>query len=303
MTATKRLWILLPLGLGLAGVMLVIRVSFVDTTLFFPEDFDVLIIVFGLTLAISAAVMLILKELMDRLRQYSVARVRQETLAEHHRFLRRLDHELKNPLTALLAGLGALAMTLNDDNQRQIVRTLETEAQRLSKLVADLRKLAELETLPLETRTIDVFTFFADVMAIEEERVDLDDRVFSLKLPAADDGPLTLIGDQNLLLLAIHNLLDNAFKYTRANDYICLEVARDQDELLIAVKDTGVGIEPDEQPLVWEELYRGRDTENISGSGVGLALVKAIVDRHYGRAELHSQPGQGTTVTVRLPLA
>ena len=298
MTATKRLWLLLPIGLGLAGVMLVIRVSFIDTTLFLSGDLDVLIILFGLSLAIFAAAALILKVLIERLRQYSVERARQETLAEHHRFLRRLDHELKNPLTALRAGLGSLELTLEDENQRQIVRTLETEARRLSKLISDLRKLAELDTLPLDIRA-----FIADVMDIERERIDLDERQFSLKLPSELDELPALIGDQDLLLLAVHNLLDNAFKYTRANDSICLEVSHDQDDLLIIVEDTGVGIDHDELPLVWEELYQARNAENIPGNGIGLALVKAIVERHYGQVDLQSQPGQGTTVTLRLPLA
>lgn len=303
MTATKRLWLLLPIGLGLAGVMLVIRVSFIDTTLFLSGDLDVLIILFGLSLAIFAAAALILKVLIERLRQYSVERARQETLAEHHRFLRRLDHELKNPLTALRAGLGSLELTLEDENQRQIVRTLETEARRLSKLISDLRKLAELDTLPLDIRAIDIRAFIADVMDIERERIDLDERQFSLKLPSELDELPALIGDQDLLLLAVHNLLDNAFKYTRANDSICLEVSHDQDDLLIIVEDTGVGIDHDELPLVWEELYQARNAENIPGNGIGLALVKAIVERHYGQVDLQSQPGQGTTVTLRLPLA
>jgi two-component system, OmpR family, sensor kinase len=301
-TATKRLWFLLPAGLGLAGVMLVIRVSLIDSTLFFSKDLDVLIILFGLSLAIFAAVVLILTVVIERLRQYSVERARQATLAEHHRFLRRLDHELKNPLTALRAGLGSLALTLEDENQRQIVRTLETEAQRLSKLVSDLRKLAELDTLPLDVRAIDIRAFIGDVMDIERERIDLDERLLSLNLPAHVDDLPALIGDQDLLLLAVHNLLDNAIKYTRANDTICLEVLRDQEDLLLIVKDTGFGIDYDELPMVWEELYQGRNAENIPGNGIGLALVKAIVERHFGQVNLQSQPGQGTTVTLRLPL-
>lgn len=302
MSAKKRLWLLLPVGLGLAGVMLVIRVSFIDTALFFPEDIDVLIILSGLSLAIFAAVVLILKELMERLRHYSVERARQETLAEHHRFLRRLDHELKNPLTALRAGLATLALTIRDEGQRGIVHTLEAEAQRLSRLVSDLRKLAEMEMLPLDPQVINVRSFFADVLEIERERIDLNDRQFSLSLPPEQDGLHTLIGDPDLLLIAVHNLLDNAFKFTRAGDRIDLEVVPDQDDILFRVKDTGPGIDPDELSLVWEELYRGRNAADVSGNGIGLALVKAIAERHYGEVELQSSLGEGTVVTLRLPL-
>ncbi|MCZ7544938.1 MAG: HAMP domain-containing histidine kinase [Anaerolineae bacterium] len=303
MTGRKWVWLLLPLGLGLAGVMLLVRVSLIDTALFFPEDLDVLFIVFGLSLAIFAAVGLILRERMEHLRQQSVEQVRQGASAEHRRFVQRLDHELKNPLTALRAGLGTLALTLADENQRQLVQTMEAEARRLSRLVADLRKLAELESAPLDAHLIDLQSFFAEVADLERERIDRDGPHFTLDLAPELGSAPRLIGDQDLLLLAIHNLLDNAFKYTPPEGHVRLRVWIDDEDLVIQVSDTGIGIAEKEIHLVWEELYRGENAKDIPGNGIGLALVKAIVERHYGVTALRSQPGEGTTVTLWLPLA
>jgi two-component system OmpR family sensor kinase len=303
MNNRKWLWILLPAGLGLAGVMLLIRVSFIDTTLLFPEDFDVLIILFGLSLTIFAAITLILKEVMDRLRQQSIERARKETYAEHHRFLQRLDHELKNPLTALRAGMSSLALTLSDESQHQLVQTMEAEVLRLTRLVTDLRKLAELESISLDARAINVRDFFAEVVELEYEHIHSGSRQFILKMQPETLQMSRFIGDQDLLLLAMHNLLDNAFKYTRPGDQVGLYVVVEQGDLVIRVWDTGVGIPHSEAPHVWEELYRGTNTVDIPGSGIGLALVKAIVEHHYGTTHLQSQLNEGTTVTLRLPLA
>jgi len=297
----KWLWALLPLGLGLAGVMLLIRVTLLSTGLFLSRDLDLVLILFGLSLAIFAAMVLIVKEVMDHLRQQSIEQARAEAFAEHLRFLQRLDHEFKNPLTALRAGLGSLALTLPDEGQRQIVQTLDAEAQQLSRLVTDLRKLAELETLPPEFQQFSVADFYAEISELGRERPELRDRQYILYL-APETASLRLVGDPDLLLLAVHNLLDNACKYTRPGDRIELRIYQDEDSLALQMMDTGIGIPAAEVPLVWEELYRGGNTHDIPGNGIGLALIKTIIERHQGSVDLHSQVGQGTTVTLYLPL-
>lgn len=292
--------ILLPAGLALAGIMLLIRVSVIDTTFFLPADLDLLLILLGLSLAIFASMNLVVREVMERLREQSVQQVRAETFAEHRRFLNRLDHEMKNPLTSLRAGLGSLSLTLKDEEQRRLLLTIEAEVRRLSQLVSNLRKLAELETLPLDVHTIETGTFFAEVIELEREQIEAAGREFMLHLP--DQLP-PLIGDQDLLLLALHNLIDNALKYTRPGDQISLHVRVDAEDLVIEIADTGLGIQEAEMALVWEELYRGQTVQAIPGGGIGLALVRAIVELHYGEVTLQSRAGSGTSVVMRLPLA
>ncbi|HMM30017.1 MAG: ATP-binding protein [Chloroflexota bacterium] len=300
MTPRRWLGLLLPAGLALAGVMLVVRVSYVRGILVYPDDLDVLVIIPGLILAIIAALMLILTLALDYRHQRRIERLRQAALAERFRFLRRLDHQLKNPLTALHAGLGSLALTLQDEGQRQTVQMLEQEAHRLSRLIFSLRKLTDLETVPIELEPLDIAEFLREAVDLERERSEFAERRFAARLPPE---PLPRVpADQDLLLLALHNLLDNAFKFTGPGDSITLSARVDEDDLLIQVRDTGVGIPADDLPLVGEELYRGRNTENVPGDGIGLAVVSAIVAHHGGALRLDSALGQGTSVTLRLPV-
>ena len=298
MTPRKWLWLLLPSGLALAGIMLLIRVSYVRSIFIFPDDVDILIIISGLTLAIIVALMLILAQVLQYRHQRRYYELRQAAMAEHFRFLRRLDHQLKNPLTALHAGLASLALTLTDEEHRQMVNTLEAEAQRLRRLIFNLRKLTDLEASPLDVQVIDVAAFLGEVAGLAREWPEYANRRFSVELPT---GTLPkLVGDQDLLLLAFHNLLDNAFKYTSAGDSITLSATIDEAA--------------HSSPRYWD-WYSERGSSSgrrrvvswwqyreYSGDGIGLAVVNAVIALHEGIINLESRLGEGTTVSLRLPL-
>jgi two-component system OmpR family sensor kinase len=112
----------------------------------------------------------------------------------------------------------------------------------------------------------------------------------------------TISGDQDLLFLAVHNLVDNALKFTRPGDTVEMRAFEDGARLVIEVADTGPGIPAAEVAHIWEELYRGQGARGIAGSGLGLALARAIVERHKGQVGLRSREGQGTVFMMRLPL-
>jgi two-component system OmpR family sensor kinase len=288
---------LLPILLGAAGLLLLARVLFISPAILIPADLDVIALVAFLSLATIVAIHMLVRISMSYLRQLSMQRARRETLAEHARFLRRLDHELKNPLTALRAGLKTLSLTALEEQQQQIVKTMETETVRLSRLVADLRKLAELETQPLNLQPLDLANFVTNIVQIEHDRFAAGQRSLTSSIQG---GRTVWVVDEDLLALAVHNLLDNAFKYTQPNDTVHIDITV-QQELTLQVIDSGAGIPPDAIPYIWEELYRAEPVEKISGSGIGLALVKAIVERHNGEVAVESAPGQGTTISLRLP--
>lgn len=288
---------LLPITLGLLGLLLLARVFLTSALILVPEDVDVILLVALLSVAMVIAIHTLVRISMNHLRLRTVQQVRRTMLAEHRRFLSRLDHELKNPLTALRAGLQALVLTDLEEQQRQIVDVLETEALRLSRLVADLRKLADLETQPLDLQRVSITAFVENVIQLERERFEAGERVLTSQVNVTQDGWLV---DEDLLALAVHNLLDNAFKYSRPGDKVCLEVDA-QQELTLRVSDTGIGIPAEVLPHVWEELYRAQPMAAVPGSGTGLALVKAIVEHHEGEVDIQSKVGQGTTVTLRLP--
>jgi signal transduction histidine kinase len=233
----------------------------------------------------------------DRLRQ----RYTLEGVQSRHRFLFRLDHELKNPLTALRAGLANLAETASTDSQRQTITSLEAQTLRLSRLTADLSKLAELESSPLEPARVELAELMKDALALAREHPSARGRRLTLTLPQAPWPLASVLGDRDLLFLALYNLLDNALKFTRQGDTIELRAAEDGSGVVIEVADTGPGIPSTEVPHVWDELYRGEGARGTPGSGLGLPLVRAIAEKHGGHVALRTRPGEGTVVSLRLP--
>jgi two-component system, OmpR family, sensor kinase len=227
--------------------------------------------------------------------------LRREQLAaaeSHRRFIRRLDHEIKNPLTAIRAGLA----NLNSANDGTVVRSVRTQVDRLARLTADLRKLADLESQPIEREKVDLGELLNEVVEQVNEREERLTRQVRLSVPSAPWPPTPVPGDRDLLFLALHNLVDNALKYSRAGDTIELRAFEDGASEVVEVADTGAGIPENELPQVWDELYRGQGARGVPGSGLGLALVRAIVERHGGSVDVRSRTGQGTVFAVRLPL-
>jgi len=221
--------------------------------------------------------------------------LRQEAAAERRRFLGRLDHELKNPLTAIHAGLANL------DGQPATVASIRAQTVRLSRLVADLRKLAELETMPLEEEPVDLAPLLEDVYQAAQDQPKSQGRAITCSLPVAP-WPLPAVqGDADLLFLAFYNLLDNAIKFSQPGDRIELRASESDGAITVDVADTGMGIAPEELPAVWDELFRGQGARGVPGSGLGLSLTRAIIARHSGSVQVRSRPEQGTVVSVRLP--
>jgi two-component system OmpR family sensor kinase len=223
-----------------------------------------------------------------------------QSVDDRKRFLRRLDHELKNPLTAIRAGLVNVVEAPDEAARVDAANTVEAQALRLSRLSADLRKLAELETREIERTPVNVSALLEEAYAIAQDRASAERRL-SLSIPQAPWPLPEISGDQDLLFLAIHNLLDNAIKFTRVNDRVEVRAFEDGSHIVVEVADTGPGIPEDELPFVWDELYRGKGARGVPGSGLGLALVRAIAERHQGQVVLRSRQGQGTVVTLRLP--
>jgi two-component system OmpR family sensor kinase len=230
------------------------------------------------------------------------AQTQAQASEERRRFLRRLDHELKNPLTAIRAGLANLKDAPSEVAQRDALTSVETQVLRISRLVADLRKLAELEIRPLERTPVDVTALLQEAVAVAQDRPEAATRRIALTVPQAP-WPLPHVpGDWDLLFLAVYNLLDNALKFTQAGDRVEVRAFENGSTVAVEVAETGPGILEEDLPHVWEELYRGRSARGVPGSGLGLALVRAIVERHGGRALLRSRAGQGTVFTLILPV-
>ena len=218
----------------------------------------------------------------------------------------RLDHELKNPLTAIRAGLANIeqggGLALASAGTVAAVASVSVQADRIARLVSDLRKLADLETREIETAPVDLTALLDEVAEAVAEIPAARERVIRVTVPRAP-WPLPLVaGDRDLLFIAVQNLVANAVKFSAPGDTVEVRASEDDDALLLEVADTGAGIAADEIGQVWQELARGRAARSLPGTGIGLALVRVIVVRHGGQVAIRSRDGQGTVVGIRLPV-
>jgi len=289
---------LIPLGLGLLAAIYLWFIAKANPIAFLRIDLGSLAFVLGLGLAVLVGAIFYIRLAWEQRRQAVLA----QAADERRRFLRRLDHELKNPLTAIRAGLANLAGSPSEAARQEALDSVEAQALRLSRLAADLRKLAELEIRLVEHSPVDIPALLQEVFTLAQDQPGAGERHLNLTIPQAPWPLPKVSGDPDLLFLAVHNLLENALKFSRPGDTVELHASEDGTSLLIEVADTGPGIPGEEQPHVWEELYRGEAGRGVPGSGLGLALVRAIAERHNGQVSLRSRPGQGTVFTLRLPV-
>ncbi len=295
---------LAPAALGLLLLILTSVGPWPDPILYLRADLGAFALALGLLLTLAALGRIAVARRIETVRRRAVAAARAQAADDRQRFLRRLDHELKNPLTAIHAGLANLdgPDSPGGPGRDGTVRSIDAQTARLGRLAADLRKLADLETRPLERGPVDVTALLEEAVALVEERPDAGSRRVALIVPRAPWPLPTVEGDHDLLFLCLHNLLDNAVKFTAPGDTVEVRGFEDGASVVIEVADTGPGIADADQPFVWEELYRAQAARAVPGSGLGLALVRAVVARHHGTAGLRSRPGQGTVVTLRLPI-
>jgi len=291
------LWGLAPISIGLVIAFVIFTSEDSNPIIYVQADLGTLIIAFGMGISLLVAVVIAILDWAEKFQIDTIIK----SADDRRRFLRRLDQELKNPLTAILAGLANLSISENPNNQITTLKSVQTQVSRLRRLVTDLRKLSDLEVRPLDQSPIDMTELLEDAFNLALEHPGADERNLNLSIPRAPWPLPTINGDRDLLILAIHNLLDNAIKFSHPTDTIEMRAFEDGSSIVIEVADTGPGIPPSDQNHVWEELYRGELARGIPGSGLGLALVRAIVARHEGTITLRSRSGEGTVFTLRLP--
>jgi len=207
-------------------------------------------------------------------------------------------HELRTPLAALQAGLEELRDGLVQPTPEGLAG-LHDQSLRLGRVVADLAELSAVETagLSMHLAVVDLAQIIRDESGLREPQL----RAAELTVTVEPSGPVFVRADADRLHQAIGNLLANAARYCRPGDGVTLTVSVEHGQAVLRVVDTGPGIPPDELPHIFDRLWRGRAAEQVSGSGIGLALVREIVSSHGGTIEATSAPGEGTTITIRLP--
>lgn len=301
----NRRWLLAVLVLFLATILVAYAVSLTalgTKRLSIGVEIDTLVLILGLLVTISVFAVSFARARAISMTEEAVEHAKAQAMDERRRFLRRLDHELKNPLTAIRAGMANLS-SADGDGWSEAKSSVDSQILRLSRLTSDLRKLADLESRELGERSlIDMTELLGEAFEAAEGRPNAQERSMTLTLPQAP-WPLPQVrGDRDLLFLALFNLLDNALKFTGTGDTVEVRAFEDGANVVVEVADTGIGIPEEESRHVWEELYRGHQAQGVPGSGLGLSLVRAIVERHGGQTELRSKMKHGTVITVRLPI-
>jgi len=208
-------------------------------------------------------------------------------------------HELRTPIAVLQAGHEAMLDGLTAPTSDQLT-SLRDEVVRLTRMVDDLQRLASAEAAALQLTMVrrDLAMVAATAAAslvesFESANVTLVERLAKVEV----------LCDPLRMHEVIVNLLTNALKFTPAEGQVTLETRQDDDFGELRVSDTGIGIPPDELPHIAERFFRGQRSAEVAGSGIGLTIVAELVRAHRGTLNFVSQPGQGTIVTITLPLA
>ena len=234
-------------------------------------------------------------------REMQVARLQSD-------FVAAVSHEFRSPLTSIrhLTELLATDRVPDEPARRKFYGVLASESARLQRLVEqllDFRRLGS-RTFRLKREPIDPGSWLRGVAADFRNEITARGRDLELTINGTGGEGQVLIGDHEALSLAVHNLLENAVNYSPDCKTVWLEMTNDGDELRICVRDRGVGIEKHDRKRIFEKFVRGGAADELGtrGTGLGLAMVRQIVEGNGGAVELASEPGRGSTFTIRLPL-
>ncbi|MBO9599601.1 MAG: HAMP domain-containing histidine kinase [Cohnella sp.] len=223
----------------------------------------------------------------------------QENDRSRKEFISNVSHDFQSPLLNIQGYADLLrAQTLTEDDRLAYASIIEAEAKRLSILTKQLLLLTSLDQ---STRRLARSLYSLDqqlkslshkyLWRMEEKGIELYYRT----------TPVQFLGDESLLETVWDNLFTNALKYNKPNGSIRIELEEFQDDVTIVFKDTGIGMKEDELSHVFERFYRADTSRNQEGTGLGLTIVKQIVELHGGSIRLDSKLGEGTQISIRLP--
>lgn len=217
-------------------------------------------------------------------------------------FVSDVSHEIQSPLTSIKGFTQALKhKQLDEPSRMRLLNIIEEESDRLSRLSGDLLQLSTLEYEHLELKSdrysLDeqlrkIVIAFEPQWSVKQVNVELDLQ------------PMTIVADEDKLSQIWTNLISNSIKFTGSGGRITITAAANGDQLVVRIADNGVGVPEEELSHIFKPFYKIDKSRDrlVGGSGIGLSIVKRIVDLHHGQIEASSKPGEGTTFTVWLPL-
>ena len=226
-----------------------------------------------------------------------------KSFSSHQEFIQDISHELRTPLTILK---GELEVTLKklrspEEYEKVLTSSLE-EIGKMSRVIEDLLVLARFDNNQTahEIRRVDLGGILSRVM--DDMKILAEQKNIETLLSRQDD--VILDGDEDQLRRLFVNIIDNAIKYTSRKGKVIVMVNKDGGHAKIVISDTGIGIPADELPYIFDRFYQVAKSRRANrGFGLGLSIARSIVESHRGTILAESQPGQGTTFTVSIPLS
>jgi signal transduction histidine kinase len=211
-------------------------------------------------------------------------------------------HDLRTPVARLRSRAeAALAANADGDGSREALADIVEESDRVASLLTTLMDISEAETgvMRLDRAALDVASVASETVELYEDLAEHRGVSLTNEVPAG----LIVSADRQRLRQVLANVVDNAVKYTGAGGHVSISAREAGGDIAISVADTGSGIAAEHLPRIWDRLYRADGTGTERGLGLGLSLVKAVVEAHGGHADVASEPGHGTTLTIVLPRA
>ncbi|MBN1366710.1 MAG: PAS domain-containing protein [Dehalococcoidales bacterium] len=244
------------------------------------------------------------QKLMETLydKEYKLRHELQQEIEKRDKYVRAIVHELKTPLTAILASGEILEAEINNTTQSSLVSNIRKSSINLENRINELLDLArgEIGTLHIEPKPIDITELIREV---ESETAPLArSKALGLEVVIPDNLPL-VNGDNHRLRWVLLNLLNNAFHYTTEGKVIICAEKYDDYFIQVKVEDTGQGICDDMMPHLFDPYWRNREKDRLSGLGIGLALSKMFIELHEGKIWAENNPQKGASLIFTLPLA
>jgi two-component system sensor histidine kinase KdpD len=214
-----------------------------------------------------------------------------------------VTHEFRSPLTAIKASVTTLISSpaLKPEDRSELLQVIDEESDRLNRLIGEAVEMAQLDAREVKLELGSHQISEAIDAALEDCRTTLASHPVNVRL--ADSLPSAIM-DVNWIKKVLQHLLENAAKYSPANAPIFISSEVKNDRLITSVADRGAGIDDLERSMIFDKFYRGQSQRyRVQGTGMGLAIVKAIVEAHNGRIDVTSQLGQGSVFSFGLPIA
>jgi two-component system sensor histidine kinase SenX3 len=244
---------------------------------------------------LGARYILLLAE--DRTESYRLDEVRRD-------FVANISHELKTPIGAVSLLAEALQAASDEPEQvKRFAKRLTKESERLTRITQEIIELSRLQAADALTKPDVVEIDHVVSLAIDQNRVAAESN--RVTIASGGDAGAEVYGDEPLLAVALHNLIANAIQYSPKGSRVGVGVSNTDGIVEIAVTDQGIGIPDEDRDRVFERFYRidPARSRHTGGSGLGLSIVKHVVQNHGGDVRVWSQPGNGSTFTIRLPEA